>query len=103
MSYKVVCRDLNSNFVEHHILFPFVFTLPSECPPSFEGTIGFIRYYCKAKIDRPWKFDDTIRQAFTVLPHFDLNTIYYAALPSVRSLSKPIGMLCIKHGYIEAK
>ncbi|KAI1703423.1 arrestin domain-containing protein 17 [Ditylenchus destructor] len=78
-------------------------TLPVHCPPSFEGTIGFIRFYCKAKIDRPWKFDDTTRTNFTVMPHFDLNTIYYAGLPVEKHISKNIGVLCFKHGRIGAK
>uniref|UniRef100_A0A914DQK0 Arrestin C-terminal-like domain-containing protein n=1 Tax=Acrobeloides nanus TaxID=290746 RepID=A0A914DQK0_9BILA len=59
----------------------FVFPLPHTCPPSYEGEFGYIRYYCKAKIDRPWQFDKTVIAGFTVLPHFDLNTIPHAANP----------------------
>lgn len=32
--------------------FPFSFILPTNCPPTFEGSVGFIRYFIKAKIDR---------------------------------------------------
>uniref|UniRef100_A0AC34GRG0 Arrestin C-terminal-like domain-containing protein n=1 Tax=Panagrolaimus sp. ES5 TaxID=591445 RepID=A0AC34GRG0_9BILA len=83
--------------------FPFLFTLPSNCPPSFEGNAGFIRYYCKAKIDRPWKFDDTTRTGFTVLPHFDLNTVYYSAFPMTKVFDKQLGFLCFKHGELNTK
>uniref|UniRef100_A0A915DP86 Arrestin C-terminal-like domain-containing protein n=1 Tax=Ditylenchus dipsaci TaxID=166011 RepID=A0A915DP86_9BILA len=83
--------------------FPFTFTLPAHCPPSFEGTVGFIRYCCKAKIDRPWKFDDTTRCSFTVMPMFDLNTIHYASLPVQKEVTKNIGVLCFKHGRITAR
>ena len=70
---------------------------------TFSGGSGFIRYYCKAKIDRPWKFDDSTRSGFTVLPHFDLNSVYYAAFPLSRTFEKQLGVLCIKHGQLSAK
>uniref|UniRef100_A0A7E4W0E2 Arrestin_C domain-containing protein n=1 Tax=Panagrellus redivivus TaxID=6233 RepID=A0A7E4W0E2_PANRE len=82
--------------------FPFLFTIPANCPPSYEGSVGFIRYYCKAKIDRPWKFDDTTRAGFTVLPHFDLNSVCYASIPMVKDFEKQIGFLCFKHGELNA-
>lgn len=37
------------------------------------------------------------------MPHFDLNAIYYAALPIAKNVSKNIGILCFKHGRIGAK
>lgn len=83
--------------------FPFLFTIPEDCPPSYEGATGFIRYYCKAKIDRPWKFDDSTRCGFTVLPHFDLNSVYYSAFPMSKEFDKQIGFLCVKHGQLNAK
>uniref|UniRef100_A0A914E683 Arrestin C-terminal-like domain-containing protein n=1 Tax=Acrobeloides nanus TaxID=290746 RepID=A0A914E683_9BILA len=83
--------------------FPFSFYLPPMCPPSFEGSLGYIRYYCKAKIDRPWKFDKTAMQSFTVIPHFDLNTIPYAANPIIKMDSKNLGVVLFKHGRIAVK
>uniref|UniRef100_A0A914ELG0 Arrestin C-terminal-like domain-containing protein n=1 Tax=Acrobeloides nanus TaxID=290746 RepID=A0A914ELG0_9BILA len=82
--------------------FNFVFPLPYTCPPSYEGQLGYVRYYCKAKIDRPWKFDKTVIAGFTVLPHFDLNTIPYAANPVVKESSKNLGLL-FKHGRLNVK
>lgn len=77
--------------------------LPLNAPPTFEGSVGFIRYYIKAKIDRPWHTDNVHRGAFTVTPHFDLNTIPYAGLPTVKQTSKDLGFLLFKHGQLDVK
>ncbi|GMT17657.1 hypothetical protein PFISCL1PPCAC_8954, partial [Pristionchus fissidentatus] len=80
--------------------FPFKFLLPSNCPPSFEGTHGYVRYYCKAKIDRPWKFDHTAKRLFTVVPTFDLNLVPSAAHPASTNHAKELGFLFFKSGTI---
>lgn len=54
-------------------MFPFSFDLPPGLPPSFEGDYGYIRYWAKATIDRPWMFDQHTKQAFTVISNLDLN------------------------------
>lgn len=72
-------------------------------PYNILGSLGYIRYYCKAKIDRPWKFDKTAMQSFTVIPHFDLNTIPYAANPIIKMDSKNLGVVLFKHGRIAVK
>jgi hypothetical protein len=91
--------------------------LPINLPPTFEGSIGFIRYYIKAKIDRPWRIDNVVQRAFTVTPHFDLNSINYAGLvsfeisstnsfyfqPTVKQMSKDLGFLLFKHGHVNVK
>lgn len=53
--------------------FPFTMTLPQNLPPSFEGDYGYIRYWAKATIDKPWKFDHHTKRAFTVISNLDLN------------------------------
>uniref|UniRef100_A0A915DPP9 Arrestin-like N-terminal domain-containing protein n=1 Tax=Ditylenchus dipsaci TaxID=166011 RepID=A0A915DPP9_9BILA len=81
--------------------FPFHFTLPLNCPPSFEGFYGFIRYFCRAKIDRPWRVDDTTATAFTVMPIFDLNLVLYANSSVGRQFSEMITTCCCcDHGRI---
>lgn len=56
---------------EHYL--PFSFSLPPDLPPSFEGDYGYIRYWAKATIDRPWKFDHHTKRAFSVISCLDLN------------------------------
>jgi hypothetical protein len=70
--------------------------------PVFLGLSGYIRYYCKANIDRPWKFDKTVMSGFIVLPHFDLNTVPNAASPLVKDFSKNLGSI-FKHGALNVK
>ena len=51
----------------------FSFQLPQTLPSSFEGAHGYVRYWAKATMDRPWKFDHDTKTAFTVISHLDLN------------------------------
>ena len=54
--------------------FPFQFHIPSEnLPTSVEGNFGHVRYWLKAFIDRPWRFDITTGAFFTVIEHVDIN------------------------------
>jgi Arrestin (or S-antigen), N-terminal domain len=47
--------------------FTFSCALPPAVPTSFEGTHGHIRYTVRVGLERPWKFDQTYKVAFTVL------------------------------------
>lgn len=47
--------------------------LPPNLPSSFESDFGRVRYTAKASLDRPWKFDQETKVAFTVVSHLDLN------------------------------
>ncbi|XP_046549336.1 arrestin domain-containing protein 3-like [Haliotis rubra] len=53
--------------------FPFRYQLPYSLPPSFEGSVGRIRYWITGTIDKPWKFDDRTKKVFTVAGQLDLN------------------------------
>lgn len=34
--------------------YPFDFQIPTTCPPSFDGVIGRVQYFVKAKMHRTW-------------------------------------------------
>ncbi len=55
----------------HH--FPFVFNAPATVPSSFESPSGHVRYWCKAYLQRPWKFDVTTKKPFSVISIVDLS------------------------------
>ncbi|XP_060649027.1 arrestin domain-containing protein 17 [Drosophila sulfurigaster albostrigata] len=52
----------------------FACQLPYQCPSSFEGRYGCIRYIVKVLLIRPWKFDQAYTHGITVLKMMDLNT-----------------------------
>lgn len=55
--------------------FPFQFHTPTQnLPTSVEGSFGHVRYWLKASIDRPWRFDITTKSVFTVIEYVDINT-----------------------------
>uniref|UniRef100_A0A0N5ARD8 Arrestin_N domain-containing protein n=1 Tax=Syphacia muris TaxID=451379 RepID=A0A0N5ARD8_9BILA len=82
---------------------PFSFTLPTKCAPSYEGTFGYIRYYCKVKLDIPWGFDKKSKTAFTVTPIYDLRLNPEASYSCQAETTENIGFTFIKHGYITFK
>ncbi|XP_039429102.1 arrestin domain-containing protein 17-like [Culex pipiens pallens] len=53
----------------------FSYRLPPECPTSFEGDFGYVRYTIRIVFERPWKYDLTYKIAFTVVQQLDLNRI----------------------------
>ncbi|XP_046581080.1 arrestin domain-containing protein 3-like [Haliotis rubra] len=65
-------EDTNCMQPGHHT-FPFDLLLPATLPSSFEGSYGYIRYWVKGTIDKPWKFDHHCKKAFTVIANLDLN------------------------------
>lgn len=52
--------------------YPFTCSLPPSIPSSFEGEYGHVRYTIKVTLDRPWKFDQDSKMAFTVISPVDL-------------------------------
>jgi len=78
--------------------YPFEIELPTNIPSSFEGTNGHVRYWCRANIDKPWKFDHTAKRAFTVVSILDLNT-HASAMKSIqRDVEKHLCLLCCRSG-----
>lgn len=54
-------------------VYPFSCVVPPTAPCSFEGSLGYVRYIGKVVLDRPWKFDQGAKMAFTVISPLDLN------------------------------
>ncbi|XP_039758552.1 arrestin domain-containing protein 17 [Pararge aegeria] len=54
-------------------VYNFTCALPPVLPSSFEGQYGYVRYTVKVTLDRPWKFDQDTKMAFTVINALDLN------------------------------
>ena len=81
-----------------HYIYPFTFTLPPNLPSSFESDShvrGHIRYYLKATIDKPWKFDHDVKIPFTVNELIDPNHPSYLSMPIPRgAASKEVGCCC---------
>ena len=58
--------------------YPFNFPLSTDIPSSYEGRRGYVRYTCKAILDRPWKFDESIKEPSTVVRQLDCNKLINA-------------------------
>ncbi|XP_049296864.1 arrestin domain-containing protein 17-like [Anopheles funestus] len=56
-------------------IYKFALQLPNKLPTSFEGDYGYIRYTAKVVFERPWKFDQNYKIAFTVVNQLNLNTV----------------------------
>ncbi|CAJ0597258.1 unnamed protein product [Cylicocyclus nassatus] len=80
--------------------FPFAFTLPENCPPSFESSYGYIRYLIKLELDRPWFFNTTDKKLFTVIPVFDLNATPQMIEPITGVKANNLGVALFKHGKV---
>lgn len=53
--------------------FNFACQLPVNCPSSFEGNKGKVRYLVRVSFIRQWKVDQNTTLGFTVLKLADLN------------------------------
>ncbi|XP_030558985.1 arrestin domain-containing protein 17 isoform X1 [Drosophila novamexicana] len=51
----------------------FACQLPYQCPSSFEGRYGCVRYIVKILLIRPWKYNQAYTHGITVLKMLDLN------------------------------
>ncbi|KAJ8674402.1 hypothetical protein QAD02_005664 [Eretmocerus hayati] len=74
--------------------YPFNYVIPPNLPSSFESDFGRIRYTAKASLDRPWKFDQETKVAFTVVSNFDLNLHESASQPLQLEANKSFCCLC---------
>lgn len=74
--------------------YPFTCTLPPALPSSFEGELGYVRYTVKVTLDRPWKFDQDTKMAFTVISPLDLNLMEKIGEPEKLVMEKTFCCLC---------
>ncbi|XP_017487025.1 PREDICTED: arrestin domain-containing protein 17-like [Rhagoletis zephyria] len=73
-TYLLGSDENQSSLIEPGIhTYTFACHLPHNCPSSFEGRYGNIRYLVKVELIRPWKFNQTFTKGFTVLKIMDLN------------------------------
>ena len=55
-------------------MFQFNFKIPPySLPSSFESKHGYVRYWLKARIDRPWRFDVVTKEEVNILSVIDVN------------------------------
>lgn len=78
--------------------YPFTCALPPTLPSSFEGEWGHVRYTIKITLDRPWKFDQDTKMAFTVISPVDLNLNPRVKDPFKLELEKTFCCFCCKSG-----
>lgn len=67
-------------------------------PSSFEGEFGHVRYTIKVTLDRPWKFDQDMKMAFSVITPVDLNLNPRVKEPFKLELEKSFCCFCCKSG-----
>lgn len=78
--------------------YPFTCALPPTLPSSFEGEFGHVRYTIKVTLDRPWKFDQDTKLAFTVISPVDLNLDPRVKEPKKLELEKSFCCFCCRSG-----
>ncbi|XP_039969918.1 arrestin domain-containing protein 17 [Bactrocera neohumeralis] len=78
--------------------YPFTCALPPTLPSSFEGEFGHVRYTVKVTLDRPWKFDQDMKMAFTVISPVDLNVNPRVKEPYKLELEKSFCCFCCRSG-----
>lgn len=83
--------------------YPFNLPISASIPSSFEGRRGYVRYFCRATIKRPWKFDEHVKRAFTVIHHLDLNFEATAGMPLWGEAEETIDGCCCTSGNVHAR
>ncbi|CAH0718096.1 unnamed protein product, partial [Brenthis ino] len=78
--------------------YPFGFDIPQNCPSSFEGTYGHIRYHIKVIVDRAFKFDQEKKVAVRVFSVVDLNRDPYSREPIQMVFNEIYNCCCMGSG-----
>lgn len=67
-------RNQTSSLAPGHHAFQFSFKIPPySLPSSFESKHGYVRYWLKARIHRPWRFDEVTKELVKILSLIDVN------------------------------
>ncbi|XP_048257824.1 arrestin domain-containing protein 3-like [Haliotis rufescens] len=82
--------------------YPFQFELPGNLPSSFEGQHGFLRYWVKVTMEKPWKNDYSTKKVFTVICPMDLNREPSSGHPLQSRKNKRLCCLCCRSGPVSA-
>uniref|UniRef100_A0A1I7TDN8 Arrestin_C domain-containing protein n=1 Tax=Caenorhabditis tropicalis TaxID=1561998 RepID=A0A1I7TDN8_9PELO len=83
MKHEVWAPDNEENtFPSGDYEWKFSFELPKDCPPSFEGKFGFVRYSVLLHMEIPNGKPKNVERAVTVSPIIDLNLIPGARDPT---------------------
>lgn len=96
---RVLHGDM-SNKVVHpagNYVYPFSFTLSGMLPSSFEGMFGYIRYFLKCSIDKPWKFDHKVKKPLIINELIDVNNPMYLEGRG-GDAHRDVGCCCCKSG-----
>ena len=81
--------------------FQFQFTIPLNCPSSFQGSVGYIRYQVLGRIGTGlFRFDRRTNAPFQVCQIVDINQSDFLA-PVRQAKVKQVGCLCCVSGNIE--
>ncbi|KRT85285.1 hypothetical protein AMK59_168, partial [Oryctes borbonicus] len=83
-------------------VYPFSMALPPTVPSSFEGMYGTIRYIAKFALERPWKWNQETKMAFTVVSPYDLNRFPNLLSPAKVQAEKYFCCCCCKSGPLAA-
>ncbi|KFD52203.1 hypothetical protein M514_06916 [Trichuris suis] len=68
--------------------FRFLFRLRDNLPSSFESPYGFVRFWCRASLHRPWKPQQSVKRPFTVVGLLQLSDRMGAFLPGQRCIQR---------------
>ncbi|XP_068622583.1 arrestin domain-containing protein 17-like [Battus philenor] len=81
--------------------FPFECPIPANCPSSFEGDHGHVRYEIKIVVDRAFKLDQEKSKRIRVIAPLDLNTNPYCQEPMQFDIEDTYCCCCMGNGSSE--
>ncbi|CAK1580794.1 unnamed protein product [Parnassius mnemosyne] len=80
---------------------PFDCPIPANCPSSFEGSFGHVRYEIKIVVDRAFKLDQEKKMSIRVIAPLDLNVEPYCKEPMQFDIEDTYCCCCMRYGSSE--